>query len=40
MALMGHSQVSVTANVYTHVATSTKRTAIRHSDRLLGDLPA
>jgi len=36
MALMGHSQVAVTANVYTHVPTESKRAAIKHIDRLLG----
>jgi integrase len=37
MALMGHSQVAVTANVYTHVPSEAKRAAIKHIDRLLGD---
>jgi len=37
MEILGHSQIGVTMNVYTHVATESKRQAIEHMDRLLGE---
>ncbi|GAA0489847.1 hypothetical protein GCM10010361_63940 [Streptomyces olivaceiscleroticus] len=35
MELLGHSQISMTMDVYTHVARDTQREAISHMDRLL-----
>lgn len=36
MEILGHSQISVTTDVYTHVTSDTQREAISHMDRLLG----
>jgi integrase len=38
MDILGHSQIAVTMNVYTHVSTQAKRDALKHMDHLLGDL--
>ncbi|MTE19669.1 tyrosine-type recombinase/integrase [Streptomyces sp. TRM43335] len=35
MEILGHSQISITMDVYTHVAQDTQREAISHMDRLL-----
>lgn len=35
MEIPGHSQISITMDVYTHVAHDTQREAISHMDRLL-----
>lgn len=35
MAILGHSQIGVTMNVYTHVVEETQRDALTHMDRLL-----
>ncbi|CAL9428909.1 Transposase from transposon Tn916 [Streptomyces sp. enrichment culture] len=35
MEILGHSQIAVTMNVYTHVVQDTQREAIGHMDRLL-----
>lgn len=35
MEILGHSQISLTMDVYTHVVQDTKREAISHMDRLL-----
>lgn len=35
MELLGHSQLSITMGVYTHVTSDTQREAISHTDRLL-----
>ncbi|MFI1156200.1 tyrosine-type recombinase/integrase [Streptomyces sioyaensis] len=35
MEILGHSQISLTMDVYTHVAQDTQREAISHMDRLL-----
>lgn len=35
MEILGHSQISITMNVYTHVVQDTQREAISHMDRLL-----
>ncbi|PWI43183.1 site-specific integrase [Streptomyces sp. ICBB 8177] len=35
MEILGHSQIAVTMNVYTHVSDSTRREAMGHIDRLL-----
>jgi integrase len=35
MELMGHSQIAVTMDVYTHVVEKSKREAIKNMDRLL-----
>lgn len=35
MEILGHSQISMTMDVYTHVAQDTQRQAISHMDRLL-----
>ncbi|MGW2669289.1 tyrosine-type recombinase/integrase [Streptomyces sp. NPDC001272] len=39
MEILGHSQISVTMNVYTHVVQDTQREAISHMDRLLKRRP-
>lgn len=36
MEILGHSQISVTMNIYTHVSDETRREAMGHMDRLLG----
>ena len=36
MEILGHSQISVTANIYTHVVTEETRDAMARMDRLLG----
>ncbi|MER7150313.1 site-specific integrase [Streptomyces lydicus] len=35
MEILGHSQIAVTMNVYTHVSVDTRREAMSHMDRLL-----
>ncbi|MEK2492400.1 site-specific integrase [Kitasatospora purpeofusca] len=35
MEILGHSQIAVTMNVYTHVSEDTRRAALGHMDRLL-----
>ncbi|GGP61679.1 hypothetical protein GCM10010214_39340 [Streptomyces abikoensis] len=35
MEILGHSQISITMDVYTHVASETQPEAISHTDRLL-----
>ncbi|MFI9548457.1 tyrosine recombinase XerC [Streptomyces sp. NPDC052016] len=35
MEILGHSQISITMDVYTHVTSDTQREAISHMDRLL-----
>lgn len=39
MEILGHSQISVTMDVYTHVVQDTQREAISHMDRLLKRRP-
>ncbi|MEV7251635.1 tyrosine-type recombinase/integrase [Streptomyces cyaneofuscatus] len=39
MEILGHSQISITMDVYTHVAQDTQREAISHMDRLLKRRP-
>ncbi|MFD9717430.1 tyrosine-type recombinase/integrase [Streptomyces sp. NPDC059076] len=39
MEILGHSQISITMDVYTHVVQDTKREAISHIDRLLKRRP-
>lgn len=39
MAILGHSQISITMDVYTHVVHDTQREAISHTDRLLKRRP-
>lgn len=39
MEILGHSQIAVTMNVYTHVVQDTQREAVRHMDRLLRSRP-
>ncbi|WKX74289.1 site-specific integrase [Streptomyces sp. XD-27] len=39
MEILGHSQISMTMDVYTHVAQDTQREAINHMDRLLKRRP-
>lgn len=35
MEILGHSQISITMDVYTHVVQDTQREAMSHMDRLL-----
>lgn len=35
MEILGHSQIAVTMNIYTHVSEETRREAIGHMDRML-----
>jgi integrase len=35
MAILGHSQIAVTMNVYTHVTTEEQRQAVARLDQLL-----
>ncbi len=35
MEILGHSQISITMDVYTHVVQDTQREAMSHVDRLL-----
>jgi integrase len=35
MEILGHSQISITMDVYTHLTSDTQREAISHMDRLL-----
>jgi integrase len=35
MEILGHSRISITTDVYTHVVQDTQREAISHMDRLL-----
>ncbi|MFC9591590.1 tyrosine-type recombinase/integrase [Streptomyces sp. NPDC056944] len=39
MEILGHSQIAVTMNVYTHVVQDTQREAVSHMDRLLRTRP-
>ncbi|MEW2605664.1 site-specific integrase [Streptomyces sp. NPDC047916] len=39
MEILGHSQISITMDVYTHVVQATQREAISHMDRLLKRRP-
>lgn len=39
MEILGHSQISITMDVYTHVVQDTQREAISHMDRLLKRRP-
>ncbi|GAA0934724.1 MULTISPECIES: hypothetical protein [Streptomyces violaceusniger group] len=39
MESLGHSQISITMDVYTHVVQDTQREAISHMDWLLKRLP-
>lgn len=39
MEILGHSQISITMDVYTHVVHDTQREAISHMDRLLKRRP-
>ncbi|MEU9607773.1 site-specific integrase [Streptomyces sp. NPDC048057] len=39
MEILGHSQISITMDVYTHVAQDTQREAMSHMDRLLRRRP-
>ncbi|MEU4683457.1 tyrosine-type recombinase/integrase [Streptomyces xinghaiensis] len=39
MEILGHSQISITMDVYTHVVQDTQREAISHMDRLLRGFP-
>src|SRR4029079_12032661 len=39
MEILGHSQIAVTMNVYTHVLQDTQREAVSHMDRLLRRRP-
>jgi site-specific recombinase XerD len=36
MEMLGHSQIAVTANLYTHIAPAVKRQAADGMDRLFG----
>jgi integrase len=38
MDILGHSQISVTMNVYAHVLPETQRTAMDKLDALLGEV--
>ena len=35
MEILGHSQIAVTMNIYTHVSDGNRREAMSHMDRLL-----
>lgn len=35
MEILGHSQIAVTMNIYTHVSDDNRREAMGHMDRLL-----
>lgn len=37
--ILGHSRISITMDIYTHVAQDTQREAISHMDRLLKRSP-
>ncbi|MDH6542034.1 site-specific recombinase XerD [Streptomyces sp. SPB4] len=39
MEILGHSQIAVTMNIYTHVTEETRREAIGHMDRMLRRRP-
>lgn len=39
MEILGHSQISITMDVYTHIVQDTQREAISHMDRLLKRRP-
>jgi integrase len=39
MEILGHSQIAITMNVYTHVVQDTQREAVSHMDRLLKRRP-
>lgn len=39
MEILGHSQIAVTMNIYTHVSDDTRREAMSHMDRLLRRRP-
>ncbi|MCF3144937.1 tyrosine-type recombinase/integrase [Streptomyces platensis] len=40
MEILGHSQIAITMNTYTHVVQDTQREAVSHMDRLLKRRPA
>ncbi|MFI5521298.1 tyrosine-type recombinase/integrase [Streptomyces platensis] len=40
MEILGHSQIAITMNTYTHVVRDTQREAVSHMDRLLKRRPA
>ncbi|MEF3115427.1 site-specific integrase [Streptomyces chrestomyceticus] len=40
MEILGHSQIAITMNTYTHVVQDTQREAVSHMDRLLRRRPA
>lgn len=35
MEILGHSQIAITMNTYTHVVQDTQREAVSHMDRML-----
>ncbi|WP_328678226.1 integrase [Streptomyces sp. NBC_00322] len=37
--ILGHSQIAVTMNIYTHVVQDTQREAVSHLDRMLKRRP-
>ncbi len=39
MEILGHSQISITMDVYTHIVQDTQREAMSHMDRLLRKRP-
>ncbi len=39
MEILGHSKISVTMDIYTHVPDALKREAVAHMDRMLGRRP-
>jgi site-specific recombinase XerD len=39
LEILGHSQISITVDVYTHVVQDTQREAMSHMDRLLRRRP-
>ena len=39
MEILGHSRITVTMNIYTHVVQDTQREAVSHMDRLLKRRP-
>jgi integrase len=40
MEILGHSQIAITMNTYTHVVQDTQREAVSHMDRLLKRRPS
>jgi site-specific recombinase XerD len=39
LEILGHSQISITVDVYTHIVQDTQREAMSHIDRLLRRRP-